>query len=126
MKDQAEKMGTWQGIVFNQGDDTFDGKPPHIEGWYVQFAHWVGWQWYGTNPIIARMTKQPGGYNPAVEPLIIIAGTRENFDLSDPLTFTFWLDFINAYPQRKRAWKAFEKQHGPQSFLVSFPKAVQE
>jgi hypothetical protein len=125
-KDSVGKLGPWQAIVFNQGDDTFAGKPPHIYGWHVQFSNWIGCQWYGTNPIIARMTRRPGGFTPVVEPLVSIAEKREKFDLSDPLTYSLWLDFINEFPQRKRAWKAFEKQHGPQSFLIYYPKPVQE
>jgi hypothetical protein len=54
----------------------------------------------------------PNAYDPQLAPLKENAKENGAFDLSDPMTYLVWLDFIGRYPERGQAWSEFERAHG--------------
>lgn len=55
--------------------------------------------------------------DPQLAPVVARFNAEKVFDLDDPLTYSLWIEYLSEYPERRRAWQAFEQEHGTQSVL---------
>jgi hypothetical protein len=80
----------WQGFV---------APPNTLSLWQLHFRQWLAARPHdGTCPSACPSAAHRGGWH-----------SGEFLDLSDPLTFSYFLDYLNEFPERRRAWKKFER-----------------
>ncbi len=75
----------WQGFV---------APPNTLSLWQLHFRRWLAARPHDSAcPSAAHLGGRHSG---------------EFIDLSEPLTYSYFLDYLNEYPERRRAWKQFE------------------
>lgn len=98
----------------------FGGPPKTLSNWRNQMRKYVTRRWYDSDHPLAGMMKiqGPNAGDPEMIPLLLIANVNGAWDLSDALTFSVWMDYLNEYPERAELWREFEAQYGVQEKLV--------
>ena len=79
----------WQGFV---------APPRSLSLWQLHVRKWLMARAYDSQSALVPLS-----------PLVLKAKADEFLDLSEPLTFSYFLDYLNEYPERRRAWKQFER-----------------
>ncbi len=113
----------WGGSYYATGEVTETGDavcrlcaPPTESAWWRAFQSHIAKLWYDTDHEWLAMhggaKHGPNAYDPQLAPLKENAKENGAFDLSDPMTYLVWLDFIGRYPERGQAWSEFERAHG--------------
>ncbi len=97
----------WQGAVV----------PPDCAGaWRGQFNSYLRRRWFDSSHPAAPTHadhRGPGAFADHLAPLIACHDARIGYDLSDPLTWSVWVEYLSEFSERRKAWRAFLRQHGP-------------
>ncbi|HEY0074977.1 MAG TPA: hypothetical protein VGB77_12810 [Abditibacteriaceae bacterium] len=105
----------WQG---------YGGAPQSLNNWRNQMRAYVKRRWYDSDHVCAATHECARGFDafdPALVPLALIINTKRadiTFDLTDPLTYSVWMDYLNEYADRAELWAEFEAAHGVQEKLA--------
>jgi hypothetical protein len=91
--------------------------PFELWHWCSAFISWLACRWYDSRAALPSLSPGPDAGDPALVPLVLIGLAKGVFDLSDPLTLTFFLEYLHERPTRLRLWRKFEREHGPQGAL---------
>jgi hypothetical protein len=128
-EEQKRLCLVWGCVYYATGEVTADGNavcrlgaPPTERAWWGAFQSHIAKLWYDTDHEWLAMhggaKHGPNAYDPQLAPLKENAKERGAFDLSDPLTYLVWLDFIGRYPERGQAWEEFQREHGAIEILT--------
>jgi hypothetical protein len=96
----------WQG---------FAGAPCSQLGWWRQFTTYIAARWFDSKHPFAAQNEQWRGaaaFAPELVPLVAICEIGGDFDLSEPVTFSYWCEFLNEYSERAARWREFEQVNG--------------
>lgn len=77
----------------------FGAAPNSRVAWRAHFCEWISRTWHQTQA-------------PDLATLYSAARKGKGFDLDSARTFSYWLDYLGEYEERRAAWCAFEAAHG--------------
>lgn len=71
--------------------------------WARHFSLYVMKRWYDSTHSIPRGFRGPNAFNPELAPLVEKCKANADFDLSDPITAIYWIEYLQEYSQRRKA-----------------------
>lgn len=90
IKKEFRRAQAWQ---------NFQGKPDSAALWRCHFAKWIEARWFDSA-------------DGQLAPLVEKCKAGNDFDLDDPLTAIYWIEYLAEYSQRRKAWQKFEAKKG--------------
>lgn len=93
----------WQGFL---------GAPTCAGLWRRHFAGYVSSRWFDSSHPAAPTCPEfrgPDAFATALAPLVTARAVGAAFDLCDALTATVFIEYLSEYPERRRAWRDFQK-----------------
>jgi hypothetical protein len=105
---------------FHRAWQFFCSAPTSAAAWRVHFRKYVSARWFDSSHPLAEVCAKFWGedaFEPEVTAVVEAYDRAGVYDLRDPDTLALWLEYLSEYPERRAAWRAYERANGAQNQL---------